>query len=436
MKTIIVYYPHNPFKPCHGSHLRCLQQLQDLRTSYRIILASSSEFSSNPFPSKYSELRKIAHKELIFKIVIFELSIPGVAYRLCMVPLRILKRLVPHISIIKVASFLQQAFHLIWLSSLALRYQPCATIVHYTYWAYMSRVLAGGVKILELHDLLPITHYLTQKISNLLQANSSLDANKLSAPVKYVDNLSQLPPDVVAEIHKIVVHINRFDLAWMISHREVRLLKEFGITTKLEVIYPMMTCETPCKTRANSAILPVGPNAFNTYSLQNFIKEVIPLLDPQALRANEIQVTGRFWCDQTTPMPHPLKYYGVVDDYSERLSRSAFMVAPTSVGTGQQIKIFEALASGIPVICYRSAVPPDILVVNPSIIAVDNPSEFAEAICQFWCDPLLLQRYWLLASQAAEQEAKRVLTFPYCCSVEKALAAYSCKYPARSLGVV
>ena len=422
---ILVFYPHNLFSPRHGSHLRCLQQLQDLSRDYDIILASSSRTSDSAWPAGSIRLTQLARKNAIRRIDIYEFGILGALDQHCGFILRALKRLIPLLPWDKISKKLHQAFSLAWFNWLSIRYQPCATVVHYTYWAYLSRVYAGGVKILELHDLLPVNHYLTRKIGDWLQASSSLKDGKLVAPIKYVERLSQLPAEVVVEIQQVVNQINSFDLAWMISHREERLLRELGMTAKSEVIYPLMTCGAACKTRNSQAILPVGPNAFNTYSLQNFIRDVIPLLDPQASQTREIQVTGRFWGDQPTPMPHPLKYYGVVDDYAERLSRSAFMIAPTSVGTGQQIKIFEALASGIPVVAYRCAVPADVLAANPSIIGVDTPGEFAEAICRFWRDHQLLQRYWAMAEEAAEREAKRRSAYPYCSSLKKALAAYN-----------
>ncbi len=428
---VLIFYPHNPFNPRHGSHLRCLQQLQDLSCDYDIILASSSRTSDSAWPAGNHQLVQLALKNAVRRIDIFEFGILGALDQYCAFILRAFKRLIPFLPCNKIGTLLHQAFFLAWFNWLSIRYKPCAASVHYTYWAYLSRALANGIKILELHDLLPVNHYLTRKISDWLQAGSSLDSGKLVAPIKYVDRLSQLPAELVVEIQKVVNHINKFDLVWMISHREERLLRELGMTTKSEVIYPLMTCGVPCKTRDRPAVLPVGPNVFNTYALQNFIKDVIPLLDPRALQAREIHVTGLFWGDQPTPMPHPLKYYGVVNDYAERLSRSAFMIAPTSVGTGQQIKIFEALASGIPVIAYRCAVPADVLAANPSIIGVDTPGEFAEAIYQFWSDHEVLQRYWVMAADAAEREAKRRSTSPYCCSLKKALAA--CKRQKSSL---
>lgn len=435
-QCILVFYPHNPFNPHHGSHLRCLQQLQDLSHLYDIILASTLKTSDSKWPVKDLKLLQVDQRNVVREIAIFEKSIAGTVEHYCGVALRAIKRLIPLFPSHRFSRLLHQLLLLTWFNGLAIRFQPCATIVHYTYWTYLSRVLAGGAKILELHDLLPINHHLTKKINKRLQGCSLLVAGQPMLPVGYVDYLSELPVDVIAEMVNLVRHINRFDLAWMISHRENRLLKDLGMIAETEVIYPLITSRAPCNTRNSPAILPVGPNAFNTYSLQNFIKDVVPLLDPQVSQSNEIQVTGRFLGDPPTPMPAPLKYYGVIDDYPERLFRSAFMIAPTSVGTGQQIKIFEALASGTPVIVYRCAVPADVLADNPSIIGVDTPREFAKAISQLWSDHQLLQRYWLLALEASEREAKRRSTFPYCRSVKKALAAYNCQKAGPTAGRV
>ena len=397
---------------------------------YDIILASSLKTSDSKWPVKDLQHLQVDQGNAVREIFLFERSFAGTVERYCGVFLRSIKLLIPLFPSYRFSRLLHQLLLLIWFNGLAIRFQPCATIVHYAYWTYLSRVLAGGVKILELHDLLPINHHLTKKVFNRLQDYSLLVAGKPVLPVGYVNYLSQLPVDVIAEMHSLVRHINRFDLAWVISHRENRLLKDLDMITETEVIYPLITNTALCNTRNSLAILPVGPNAFNTYSFQNFIKDVVPLLDPRASQSNEIQVTGRFLGDPPTPMPAPLKYYGVIDDYPERLSRSAFMVAPTSVGTGQQVKIFEALASGTPVIAYRCAVPTDVLADNPSIIGVDTPSEFAKAILQFWSDQELLHRYWLLASEASEREAKRGSTLPYCRSVKKALDAYNVRTAA------
>ena len=264
MKKILIFYPHNPFTPSHGSHLRFLQQLQDLSCDYDIILASSSKTSDSEWPAGNLQLAQVARKKAIRRIDIFECGILGVLDKYCTFIFRAFMPLIPLFFCDRIGRHVHQVFFFAWFNWLSIRYQPCATVVHYTYWAYLSRVLAGGVKILELHDLLPVNHYLTTKIGNWLQASSSLKSINLAAPIKYIDHLSQLPANAVEEIQHVACQINRFDLAWMISYREERLLQQLGMTAVSEVIYPLMASRSLSHTRNSPPILPVGPNAFNT----------------------------------------------------------------------------------------------------------------------------------------------------------------------------
>lgn len=428
---ILIFYPHNPFTPRHGSHLRCLQQLDDLRSQYNIVLASSSGTSDSDWSSSAQILAESALKHKIRRIAIFEHSFPGHGHRFCSLVLRGLHKVFGRGSSGRLDSLLHQAFFLAWFNCLAMRHRPRAIIIHYTYWAYLSSCIASGIKVLELHDLLPVNHYLTRVVTNWLNGNSSELTASHSTTIGYIDRVDQLPQSVVTEVKGISKQLNRYDLVWMISHREERLLRELGMSAASQVIYPatMPVLEFTLKTLA--PILPIGPNPFNTYALTKFIEDVLPLLDRQLLKNSEIQITGRLWGDRQLVISGPVKYYGVVDDYVNRLSRSAFMIAPTSVGTGQQIKIFEALASATPVIAYRSAVPEDVLAANPSIIACGSPSEFASTINQLLRDGNLLQHYWNLATEAADRQATARSRFPYCRSLNNALSAYSMKNSSR-----
>jgi hypothetical protein len=175
------------------------------------------------------------------------------------------------------------------------------------------------------------------------------------------------------------------------------------------------------RSRTLGPILPIGPNPFNTFSLLRFLDEVVPLLDLKSPAIPEIKVTGRFWGDRQVSMPKPLRYCGVIDNYVDVLSSSTFMIAPTAIGTGQQIKIFEALALGIPVVSYKSAVPADVLEANPSIIAVDTPSEFASMLNRLFLDEQCLCHYADLALEAADRQAREHASRPYSSSLRKIL---------------
>ena len=419
---LLIFYPHNPFNPKHGSHLRCLQQLIDLSAQYRIIFASSLATSDSEWPRSTQKLEEVALRQNIDRICIFEYNLFGRVYRLISLAVRLPFRVFSWSLSGRVDQELRRLFHQAWISILAIRYQPRALIVHYTTWSYLANCIGVGIRVLELHDLLPVNHYLNEVVVSLLQGKNPDPLRVVGSSVGYISHVDQLPQQVVAEVGFISQNLNQYDLVWMISARESQLLRQLGMHSTSDVVQPVTRAAPVFSEKNLPPILPIGPNPFNTYSLARFIDDVIPLLDAQLLALSEIQVTGIFWHHQLLNLPRPLKYYGVVDDYVERLSRSAFMISPTSVGTGQQIKIFEALGAGIPVIAYRSAVPADVLNDYPSIIAVDNPRDFAAMINRLLSNSDLRDHYCGLAQDGAKRQAAYRLQHPYCHSLKRVLS--------------
>jgi glycosyltransferase involved in cell wall biosynthesis len=419
---VLIFYPHNPFCPRHGSHLRCLQQLADLRSQYRIIFASSLETSDSDWPQRRQQLDELGNRFRIDHLSIFELSLLCRARRISLLLVRTISKILDRPLSGAVDAAIRRFFHLAWFSFLAVKYRPKAIIVHYTYWSYLSRCIGGGVRILELHDILPVNHHLTRMVVGSLQRIETGISCSDRPHIGYIDYVAQLPESVADEVRNICLNLNQYDLIWMISQREERLLRELGLQTVSDVIYPVTRGSIAYSKKDSPPILPIGPNPFNTYSLTRFIDDVIPLVDAQLLEQNEIQVTGRFWCDQQLDLPTSMRYYGIVDDYVDRLTRSAFMIAATFVGTGQQIKIFEALGAATPVIAYRAAVPADVLNEYPSIIAVDEPRDFAAMINNLLSDSGLLQHYCDLAQDGARRQAAYRSKLPYSISLKSLLS--------------
>jgi len=367
-------------------------------------------------------LDELGRREKISKISIFEYSVFGYLYRLISLAIRVLFCVFTRPLRDRVHALVRRFYHLAWFSYLAVRFQPKAVIVHYTDWSYLSCCIGGGVRVLELHDLLPVNYYLAKAVVDSLQGSKLGGSHSELSCIGYIDHVAQLPQSVVEQVKCICSHLNQYDIVWMISERETNLLRELGMKAISDVIYPVTRASTTYFEKALPPILPIGPNPFNTYGLTKFVDDVIPLLDSHLVEQLEIQVTGRFWRDKQLDLPMPLKYYGVVADYVERLSRSAFMIAPTSVGTGQQIKIFEALGAATPVVVYRSSIPADVLNEYPSIVAVDSPREFAATINKLLSDSSLLRHYWHLAQDAARRQAAYRLQLPYCHSLQRALS--------------
>lgn len=423
LPSLLIFYPQNPFARRQGSHLRCLQQLEDIKGHYNIIFASTATTSDLPWPTNRNDLQHLARLHGIQYIAIFEQSFLGIVYKILATLLKpCQQRRLTSVVSGKLNSLIFHALLFFWFNYLAAKHKSRALIIHYVCWSFLSRGILGTLKTLELHDILPITHYLMNTIYQILEKDRFHLSRYDASHIGYIENIQQLPKDIVTEVKKVVACLNRFDLVWMISSREDCLLKQLGLRIPSRVIYPVVAAGSAPQLKTLPPILPIGPNPFNYFSLYKFMQDVLPLLDDELSSRIEIQVTGSFFDAWIQDLIPPLKFYGYVDNYPQRLARSCFMIVPTAVGTGQQIKIFEALAMGTPVLTYKSTVSENICLEYPSIIAVKSPAEFAVTLSRLLVDNQLLKNYQQLALAAASRQADVRLQSPYSDSLQEALA--------------
>jgi sugar transferase (PEP-CTERM/EpsH1 system associated) len=95
-------------------------------------------------------------------------------------------------------------------------------------------------------------------------------------------------------------------------------------------------------------------------------------------------------------MPH-VELVGAVDSVHPYVSRAAVAVAPMRAGSGQQIKILEAMASGTPVVASSIAAAGIDAVPGRDLLVADDAGAFADTVVRVLADPALAQ---FLASNA------------------------------------
>jgi glycosyltransferase involved in cell wall biosynthesis len=80
---------------------------------------------------------------------------------------------------------------------------------------------------------------------------------------------------------------------------------------------------------------------------------------------------------------------GTVADVRPYLAEAEVMIVPLRVGGGTRIKIYEGMATGIPII--SSAIGAEGLPVTQreNILLADSPEEFAQSICELFEQALL-----------------------------------------------
>jgi glycosyltransferase involved in cell wall biosynthesis len=93
-----------------------------------------------------------------------------------------------------------------------------------------------------------------------------------------------------------------------------------------------------------------------------------------------------------------------VPDLSELFGSARFLVCPILGKTGQQIKIIEAMAHGVPVIATRVAAEGGPLRDGVNGLVARNANEFAEHVIRLWNDAELRQRLGRAARATIAQE--------------------------------
>jgi glycosyltransferase involved in cell wall biosynthesis len=422
-KKVLIFFPNNCFPPLHGSHHRCIQQINDLKHSYELYFASTREFSDTKWSPSIEIYRSAAKKYGIHEVKLFEDSLAGRIDSI--VGLIIWKfYLKSRIELISnLRRYMQKAIMIAWFTQLRLTIKPSTTIVHYTRWGHLSCFPTNQHNIIELHDILPIQSYLLRETREAIKnRRKNLDFNLIPWPC-YIENIDQLPICVSQKIIQDIAILNRFDLVWMISKREDKLLIDLGLTTKSVIIYPSIETSGLNFNKQLPPLLPLGPNAFNVYSVIHFVRSVLPYINADILKSMSIHVSGSLGSDSAlVKFNPPIHHVGFVDDYLKLLAKSCLMLAPTAVGTGQQVKIFESLAVGTPVLAYKSAVPHDVLAENPCIMAANNDEEFARYLSDFATNKDLREKYATLAAQSASKQAELIKSRPYSVSLKRVLA--------------
>lgn len=414
---IVVFCPFNPFSPRHGAHHRALQQIHDLSADFNVLVLSSQQTSDVSWPTT-PQLNSLAVDHNLFSIKLFDGSVYHHIYRLLHAILRRLYGAFGFSSCLTLSDKTYKLLLVFWFTSVCIAFRPKALVVHYSHWVYLSFLLPFIPRAVELHDSLPINFFLRDKLGELIQApHLSTHSLPFQWPL-ILSSSHDLSSLVLAKLYSEISILNACSLVWMISERELSIYRSLGLTCKSFVIYPSFpSSHSTCKN--TSPIIPLGPNIFNAFSIKLFFDEVIPKIDASVLSRAHIRLTGSLGAFANyVKVPNSLTHLGFCDNYSEILASSILMIVPTAAGTGQQMKVFEALASGTPVVTYNETVPTDVVELFPSIVCVSSPSEFADFLETYLTSPSLQSRFCSLAADSALRFQSWLPSRPYTQSIK------------------
>ena len=199
-------------------------------------------------------------------------------------------------------------------------------------------------------------------------------------------------------IEEEISAIRKFDKAVFISSDEMGFFSNF--IDEVEFSYlPHYLSLKECKNITKDIdILFVGSdNVHNMRGVNWFLENVYPKIKDKRY---DIVIAGKISAKIDQDKYGKILFLDFVEDLDLLYSRVKIAISPLKSGTGIKIKIIEAMAHHIPVVCTRNSLVGFMEKVNNGCVIADEADEFAKAINDILSDKELCAE---LSNQAKEQ---------------------------------
>ncbi len=364
-KTAIVAYPFQiQSTPRTASEKRCLSLIQGLQhKGYSITLFSASDpdfnqslidtYSINVFTYPWSTEDSQSAQES---------QLPWLQTSKC----------------------LKQAF-----ADLCNTQKPDILIVSYAIWAdLIPTELSNCTTIIDTIDLFSLhTQMKAQVLQYLHQCPYPFHPNTTHPELLKENFFTEL--DLSHDNREIELY-DRYTFTIAINPIEAQLIQSKSKNTSiisLPFTFDLNEAETEAilqKVYKDLPVLAIGPNEFNYQGYLYFTQKVLPLV-LEKIPHFQLRVLGDA-CQHLADLPGILKS-GFIEDIDAIYKTAKYAICPLIGATGQQLKILEAMAAGVPVVALSNIAQSLPLQTEHNSLIAQDAQEFADAIIRLECDP-------------------------------------------------
>ena len=256
---------------------------------------------------------------------------------------------------------------------------PDLALIVFVRWDALLRGVprARERRIIETIDLLSLNMAMWGAAQPRLPARGTASVDPDLLREDFYDRL-QLGPD-----DEEFAAYDRYDYTVVISQTEADQIS--ARTHDTRVLYVPMSVQVVDheNTYDGPAVFPTGPNPFNEQACHYFVQRVLPSLRRQAPDFH-LLLTGS--CSDVTPPSEGVEPCGFVPDLAELYRRAPFLICPVYGGTGQLVKVMEAMAHGVPAIVLEAARHRTIIRHGDDGLIARDADEFAAFAAQLWHD--------------------------------------------------
>jgi glycosyltransferase involved in cell wall biosynthesis len=381
MKRVLFYFPQKPYPPQTGAHKRCLQLLEGLKTlGCKIRYASSAYRTSAWTEAAEQELTQYIGCDIsIFRPTLIQRGISaGIDFtKRYSIPSRELLR------------HLWQSYGREWFSKLFISFKPDVLLINYANYDSIVdwKIIHECNSIIEMHDMMSLNKKMRLAMTTEVGKRAILTGNN-------IDNILDINffknKQIVAEQCEYQI-FDKYKYTTCISMDD---MKEVARNTqRTQAVHIPMTFDVHniVNKYEAEALFCVGPNPFNSQGYFYFVNKVLPIISRRQPDFS-LKITGYFYENRCPPKVDGIIYAGFIDVLKPVYTLARFFICPVFGGTGQQVKIVEAMAHGLPVVAFESAAARSPIRHGQNGMIASSAEEFAEHVLTLWSDRRLCKK--------------------------------------------
>lgn len=400
MTRILVFFPHNPFPPRSGAHRRCLQILDGLHSlGAEIHFASSTHTSDAAWANTNADE---LHAAGISRLYLHQSNQWDARYIKYMHKFYHRARRIPPLDSANYAppSLVR------WFRRLTNEVRPKFILMNYAFW---GRLVSPAMQrayptAIDMHDFISLYRprflLMERYLASPPFSPARTDPQFLQEDFFDAHHFEIDPAEyAIYDQYKYTIAITGADAALVKQH-----------THHTQVVTIPMTQEAVMLDNQydRAALYTPGRNPFNIQGYLYFAARVLPrILEREP--SFRLRVTGSV-CDDLEATPG-IDLAGFVSNLTGAYAHAPFLICPILGKTGQQIKIVEAMAHGVPVIATAAAAGGSPIRHGENGFIAQDASEFADHAVRLWQDRALCRKMGAAARAAiaAEYSQARLL---------------------------
>lgn len=274
-----------------------------------------------------------------------------------------------------------------WFADLFNRRKPEAVMVNYAYWdSLISRQIRGqAISLIDSLDLITLHERMCRAVGKHLPPQP-IEADRIDPAILSEKFFEHLKLDAAPLEYRI---FDRYTHCIAIAPQEAARIGAHTHRTQITHIPMTYPAQSVLTNYSGGPLFPTGPNPLNLQGYGYFVQRVLPVV-LRAAPVFSLAVTGNV-CGAVAPQ-RGVELRGFVEPLASLYASASFVICPILGKTGQQVKIVEAMAHGLPVVATRAGAEGSPLRQGENGLVADDAAEFAEYVLRLWRDRELCQR--------------------------------------------